>query len=120
MDYTEDVLSPRGPPKIKFGKKPGPLSFTNKGIVPRPSRLPPLPMGDKFTIEANPAEADNTYIMRYNVKVVQWQAKEMHLGCCNPKRKLYWNLLKIKIKRKEEREKFALFCSKTKLRLIPF
>ena len=77
MDYTEDVLSPRGPPKMKFGKKPGPLNFTNKGIVPRPSRLPPLPIGEKFTIEANPAEADNTYIMRYNTGCGRCDAKEM-------------------------------------------
>ena len=34
-DYTEEVLRPLGPPKFKFGKKPGPPRYTNKGIVPR-------------------------------------------------------------------------------------
>ena len=36
-DFTKEVLLPRGPPKIKYGKKPGPFKYTNKGIVPRES-----------------------------------------------------------------------------------
>ena len=36
-DFTKQVLLPRGPPKIKYGKKPGPFRYTNKGIVPRES-----------------------------------------------------------------------------------
>ena len=36
-DFTKEVLLPRGPPKIKYGKKPGPFRYTNKGIFPRES-----------------------------------------------------------------------------------
>ena len=36
-DFTKEVLLPRGPLKIKYGKKPGPFRYTNEGIVPRES-----------------------------------------------------------------------------------